>query len=95
MPQPGFVLGQNFLFGSAAGCRAVEMANIVTISKRFKRYMDPKLLTKNAPIEVKYRMVYAEHQSPHQIQVEFALNKVNRKEIISSILIKCLLIFLY
>lgn len=79
MPQPGFVLGQNFLFGSAAGCRAVQRPNIVTISNQFKRYMDPNLLTNSAPIEVNYRMVYAEHQSLYQIQVEFELNKVNNK----------------
>lgn len=101
MPQPGFVLGQNFLFGSAAGCQAVQSSNIVTISKRFKRYMDPNLLTKNAPIEVNYRMVYAEHQSPHQIQVEFELNKVKQQKIacqsfdstISHHFTKCLLFF--
>lgn len=78
MPQSGFGLGQNFLFGSAAGCQAVQRPNIVTISKRFKRYMDPNLLTKNSPIKLNYRMVYAEHQSPYQIQVEFELNKVNK-----------------
>lgn len=75
MPGSGFVLGQNFLLGSVRGCAAVQEPHIVTISNRFKRHMRSDLLTAVAPIETDYRVVYAEHQSPLQIQVEFTLDK--------------------
>lgn len=76
MPEPGFVLGQNFWLGSIKGCAAVQKPPPLTISNRFQRSMHSDLLTATAPFKIDYRMVYAEHRSPLQIQVEFVLEKV-------------------
>lgn len=75
MPEPGFVLGQNFWFGSIRGCEAVQKPHRLTLSNRFQRFMHSDLLTSTAPFNIDYRMVYAEHRSPLQIQVEFVLEK--------------------
>lgn len=76
MPEPGFVLGQNFWLGSMKGCAAVQKPPPLTISNRFQRFMHADLLTATAPFKIDYRMVYAEHRSPLQIQVEFVLEKI-------------------
>lgn len=76
MPEPGFVLGQNFWLGSMKGCAAVQKPPPLTISNRFQRFMHSDLLTATAPFKIDYRMVYAEHRSPLQIQVEFVLEKI-------------------
>lgn len=75
MPTPEFFLGQNFLLGSVKGCKAVQQPNLVTISSRFQRDMHKDLLITIAPFATEYRIVYAEHRSPFQIQVEFTLIK--------------------
>lgn len=74
-PEPGFVLGHNFWLGSMKGCEAVRKPHTLTISNRFQRHMHSDLVYARAPINVDYRMVYATHQSPWQIQVEFVLEK--------------------
>lgn len=76
MPEPGFVLGQNFWLGSIKGCASVQKPPPLTISNRFQRFMHSDLLTATAPFKIDYRMVYAEHRSPLQIQVEFVLEKI-------------------
>lgn len=81
MPEPGFVFGQNFWLGSIKGCEAVQKPHQITLSDRFPRFMHPDLMTSTAPFDIDYRMVYAEHKSPLQIQVEFVLEKmVNLKK---------------
>ncbi|XP_055312462.1 O-acyltransferase like protein-like [Sitodiplosis mosellana] len=78
MPVPGFVLGHNFWMGSIQGCHAVQNPPPLTISNRFKRFAHSDLWSATAPFDIDYRMVYAEHRSPFQVQVEFLLetNKI-------------------
>lgn len=75
--QPGFVLGNNFWLGSIKGCAAIKEPFRLTLSNRFHRDMKPNLLYAKAPFDIEYRMVYAKHKSPWQIQVEFLLTEVN------------------
>lgn len=75
MPLPGFVLGHNFWMGSMQGCEAVQKPPPLTISNRFERFMHTDLWSATAPFDIGYRMVYAEHRSPWQVQVEFVLEK--------------------
>lgn len=75
MPLPGFVLGHNFWMGSVQGCEAVQKPPPLTISNRFERFMHTDLWSATAPFDIGYRMVYAEHRSPWQVQVEFVLEK--------------------
>lgn len=78
MPGSEFFLGKNFFLGSPKNCKAVQDPEIVTISKKFPRLMNSNLLTATPPFEFDYRVVYAEHRSPYQIQVEFTLTKLVR-----------------
>ncbi|XP_055322371.1 O-acyltransferase like protein-like [Sitodiplosis mosellana] len=75
MPLPGFVLGNNFWMGSVQGCGAVQKPPPLTLSNRFERFMHTDLWSATAPFDIGYRMVYAEHRSPWQMQVEFTLEK--------------------
>lgn len=75
-PTSGFVLGHNFWMGSMRGCEAVQKPPPLTISNRFQRFMHTNLLSSTAPFDVEYRMVYAEHRSPWQVQVEFLIEKI-------------------
>lgn len=75
MPASGFVLGHNFWMGSMKGCEAVQNPLPLTISNRFERFMHADLWSARAPFDIEYRMVYAEHRSPWQVQVEFLLEK--------------------
>lgn len=60
------------------GCEAVQRPQKLTLSNRFQRFMHSSLLTSTAPFDMEYRVVYAEHRSPWQIQVEFLLDKIVR-----------------
>lgn len=75
MPIPGFVIGHNFWLGSIEGCKAVQQPPLLTISNRFKRFTYDNLWSTTAPFDIDYRIVYAEHRSPFQVQVEFSLEK--------------------
>lgn len=75
MPTPGFVLGHNFWMGSLRGCENVQSPPSLTISNRFERFMHSNLWSAAAPFDIGYRMIYAEHRSPWQVQVEFFLEK--------------------
>lgn len=75
MPAPGFVLGHNFWMGSIKGCEAVQQPHPLTISNRFQRFMHADLWSATAPFDIEYRMIYAEHRSPWQVQVEFTLER--------------------
>lgn len=75
MPLPGFVLGNNYWMGSIKGCEALQNTPTLTISNRFHQCMGGDLWSATAPFDIGYRMVYAEHQSPWQIQVEFFMEK--------------------
>lgn len=72
-PEPGWVMGHNFWLGSIQGCEAVRKPHKITISSRFERNMHDDLLRAKAPFDINYRVVYASHKSPWQIQVEFLL----------------------
>lgn len=74
MPTPGFVLGQNFWIGSLEGCKAVQKPIRLTFSNRFERSVNVDIWSAKAPFDIDYRMVYAVHRSPWQIQVEFVLD---------------------
>lgn len=68
---PGFLLGNNHWLGSRIGCESVKTPLYVTMSDRFERLMKPDLLYDTAPFDVNYRVVYAKHYSPWQIEVKF------------------------
>lgn len=74
VPEPGFVLGNNFWLGSIKGCEGVRQPHRITLSDRFQRRMHPSLLKSKAPFDIEYRVIYVEHKSPWQIQVEFLLD---------------------
>lgn len=74
-PASGFVLGHNFWMGSLKGCENVQSPSSLTISNRFERFMHSNLWSATAPFDIGYRMIYAEHRSPWQVQVEFFLEK--------------------
>lgn len=57
------------------GCENVQSPPSLTISSRFERFMHRDLWSATAPFNIGYRMVYAEHRSPWQVQVEFFLEK--------------------
>lgn len=61
--------------GSLKGCENIQNPPPLTISNRFPRFMHSNLLSATAPFDIGYRMVYAEHRSPWQVQVEFFLEK--------------------
>lgn len=73
-PESGFVLGQSFWLGSIKGCEAVQNPHTLTLSNRFERMMHANLQKARAPFDIGYRVVYATHTSPWQIQVEFLLD---------------------
>lgn len=73
-PESGFVLGQSFWLGSIKGCEAVQNPHTLTLSNRFERMMHANLQKARAPFDIGYRVVYAAHTSPWQIQVEFLLD---------------------
>lgn len=57
------------------GCEIVQTPPPLTISNRFQRVMHADLWSATAPFNIGYRMIYAEHRSPWQVQVEFTLEK--------------------
>jgi Nose resistant-to-fluoxetine protein, N-terminal domain len=70
-PGSGFLLGNNHWLGSTKGCESVKMPLYITLSDRFERLMKPNLIREVAPFEVSYRMVYAKHFSPWQVEIKF------------------------
>lgn len=68
---PGFLQGNNHWLGSSRGCESVKAPLHVTLSDRFERLMKPDLINDVAPFEVDYRVAYAKHYSPWQIEVKF------------------------
>lgn len=83
--QPGFVWGNNFWLGSIKGCESAQAPKRITLSERFNRNMKSGLLTAKSPFDVDYRMIYAKHNSPWQIQVEFLLTEVQTSIILIKI----------
>ncbi|XP_037032707.1 nose resistant to fluoxetine protein 6-like isoform X2 [Bradysia coprophila] len=73
--EPGFIFGNNFLLGSLKECQWLRGTHSVTLSKRFMRNMKTNLLESVGPFDLEYNVVYAEHDSPWQIQTEFLLTR--------------------
>ncbi|KAG4070645.1 hypothetical protein HA402_013565 [Bradysia odoriphaga] len=73
--EPGFIFGNNFLLGSLKECQWLKGTHSVTLSKRFMRNMKTNLLESVGPFDLEYNVVYAEHDSPWQIQTEFLLTR--------------------
>lgn len=69
-PQTGFVFGQNYWLGSIQECEAVRNPIPITLDSRFTRNMKPNLMGATAPFDMEYRVVYAQHESPWQIEVK-------------------------
>jgi hypothetical protein len=69
--ESGFLLGNNHWLGSQKGCESVKAPLYVTLSNRFERLMKPDLIRSTAPFEMDYRVVYAKHYSPWQIEIKF------------------------
>lgn len=74
--EPGFIFGNNFLFGSLKECEGLQVPHSVTLSKRFFRNMKTNLIESVGPFDFEYNVIYAEHDSPWQIQTEFLLTRV-------------------
>jgi hypothetical protein len=69
--ESGFLLGNNHWLGSEKGCQSVKAPLYVTLSNRFERLMKPDLIRSTAPFEMDYRIVFAKHYSPWQIEIKF------------------------
>jgi Nose resistant-to-fluoxetine protein, N-terminal domain len=67
----GFLLGNNHWLGSTKGCESVKAPLYITLSDRFDRLMKPDLIHEVAPFEMEYRVVYAKHYSPWQVEIKF------------------------
>lgn len=67
----GFVQGNNHWLGSRASCESSRTPFYVTLSDRFDRLMKPGLMYDVAPFDVDYKIVYAKHNSPWQIEIKF------------------------
>lgn len=67
----GFLLGNNHWLGSRKGCESARTPFHVTLSDRFERLMKPGIMYDLAPFDVDYRIVYAKHNSPWQIEIKF------------------------
>lgn len=74
--EPGFIFGNNFLFGSLKECEGLQDSHSVTLSNRFFRNMKTNLIESVGPFDLEYNVIYAKHDSPWQIQTEFLLTRV-------------------
>lgn len=74
--EPEFVYGNNFWFGSAIECATLQSPFHITLDNRFSRIMKADLLNGTAPFDIGYRMIYARHNSPLQVEVEFIISTV-------------------
>lgn len=72
----GFLLGNNHWLGSTKGCESVKEPLYITLSDRFERLMKPDLIYDTAPFEVDYRVVYAKHYSPWQVEIKFMMENL-------------------
>jgi hypothetical protein len=68
---PGFVLSNTYWLGSRLTCDSIGQGYKITLSDRLQRNTVPDLLAANAPISVQFRMVYAKHSSPWQVDLKF------------------------
>ncbi len=69
-------MGHNNWIGSPKECEAVQRALYITLSDRYHRNMKPNLVQSIAPFDVEYRMVYAKHHSPWQIEMKFMIENM-------------------
>lgn len=76
--EPGFIFGNNFLFGSLKECEGLKEHHSVTLSKRFLRNMKMNLVETSGPFDLEYNVIHAKHDSPWQIQTEFLLTRVQK-----------------
>jgi hypothetical protein len=67
----GFVVGNTHWLGSKVTCDSIGQGYKITMSDRFQRNTVPDLLAANAPILLQFRMVYAKHSSPWQVDMQF------------------------
>ena len=71
-----FMLGNNHWLGSTKGCESVKAPLYITLSNRFERLMKPDLIRDTAPFEVEYRIAYAKHYSPWQVEIKFMMENL-------------------
>jgi peptidoglycan/LPS O-acetylase OafA/YrhL len=74
--ESGFIFGHNNWIGSPKECESVQEPLYITLSDRYHRTMKPDLIQSVAPFDVEYRMVYAKHHSPWQVEVKFMLENM-------------------
>lgn len=77
--QPEFLFGNNFWLGSPVECATLETPFHITLNNRFKRIMKSDLLNATAPFGTGYRIVYAKHNTPWQVEVEFRMTTVRHR----------------
>uniref|UniRef100_A0A336MFI4 CSON000340 protein n=1 Tax=Culicoides sonorensis TaxID=179676 RepID=A0A336MFI4_CULSO len=72
-PSSGFVWGNNFLLGSSEQCNLINNYNNESnfvLSPRYKHRHSPELINDKPPFPVNYRVIYAETNSKHQIDMQ-------------------------
>lgn len=74
--QSEFLYGNNYWLGSSVECATLQSPFTITMDNRFPRIMKSDLLNATAPFDIGYRIVYARHNSPLQVEVEFQLSSV-------------------
>ena len=65
-PSPGFVVGNNFWFGSRETCAYVNQKIPVELSDRYKSKTKSDLYYELSPFEVQWSVVYVKQESPLQ-----------------------------
>lgn len=74
--ESGFIMGNNNWIGFPKECESVQHPLYITLSDRYHRTMKPNLIQSVAPFDVEYRMVYAKHHSPWQVEVKLMLENM-------------------
>lgn len=71
-----FMLGNNHWIGSTKACGSVNAPLYITLSDRYERSMKPNLIQDTSPFEVEYRIAYAKHHSPWQIEIKLMTENI-------------------
>ena len=75
-PEAGFMLGHNHWVGSQKGCESVQNPLYITLSDRYDRETKTQLISSVAPFAIDYKIVYAKHHSPWQLEIKFQTEKL-------------------
>ncbi|XP_054732314.1 nose resistant to fluoxetine protein 6-like [Anastrepha obliqua] len=68
---PAFIFGDNFWLGNQELCEAARNGLNLDISRYIKHKMNVSLLAARSPLDVDYRVVFLDHDSPYQVDAVF------------------------